>query len=94
MIFTEAELDNLSTLARIKVSDEEKPKMIADIQAILGYISAINEVTGELTRGEERMVNVVRVDVARDDSISNREELLDEAPKRHGDYVEVMQVLK
>jgi aspartyl-tRNA(Asn)/glutamyl-tRNA(Gln) amidotransferase subunit C len=94
MSITIEELDNLSTLARITITPEEKPKMLADVQAILGYISEINEVQGELVRGEETVFNVVREDVVTYESGSNTKALLDEAPLTKDGYVQVEQVLK
>ena len=94
MLFTEAELDNLSTLARIDITPEEKPKMLADMQAILGYISEINEIQGEVTRGDEAIFNIVREDIITHPTGSNTEAILHEAPTRKDDYVKVEQVLK
>ena len=94
MIFTETDLDNLSTLARIDIAHAEKQKMLADMQAILGYISEINEVEGELVLGEEAVYNVVRDDVITHETGSNTEALLDEAPLVKDGYVQVEQVLK
>ncbi len=94
MSFTELELDNLSKLARIDISAEEKPKMLADMQAILGYISEINEVEGELVRGTEDVFNVVREDVITHETGGNTEAILANAPKTKNGYVEVEQVLK
>lgn len=94
MSFTELELDNLSKLARIDIKSEEKEKMLKDMQAILGYISEINEVEGEVIRGEETVVNVVREDVVTHPSGSNTKALLDEAPATKDGYVQVEQVLK
>ncbi len=94
MSLTEQDLDNLSILARIKITAEEKPKMLMDMQAILGYVSEINEVEGELVRGEEDVYNVVREDVVTHDSGSNRDAILANAPKVKDGYVEVEQVLK
>ena len=59
MIFTEQDLDNLSTLSRIDIAPEEKEKMLHDMQAILGYISEINEVEGEFSQKDEPLFNVV-----------------------------------
>ena len=53
MSFTEQDLETLANLARISISDEEKPKMLEDFQSILGYVSEINSVQGEVIRGEE-----------------------------------------
>ena len=94
MSFTEQDLDNLSKLARITISTEEKPKMLADIQSILGYVSEINETEGEAVRGEEVFFNVVREDVITRDPGSHTKEVLREAPEIQGDYVKVKQVLK
>ena len=94
MNFTELDLDNLSRLARITITDEEKPKMLADMQAILGYISEINEISGEVVRGEETLCNVVREDVITNETGSNTEAILANAPKVKNGYVEVEQVLK
>ena len=94
MIFTEADLDTLSRLARIDIAPEEKQKMLADMGAILGYVSEINDVQGELVKDEETLFNVVRDDIVTRDPGSNTEVLIAEAPASKDGYVEVMQVLK
>jgi aspartyl-tRNA(Asn)/glutamyl-tRNA(Gln) amidotransferase subunit C len=94
MSITIEELDNLSTLARISIAPEEKEKMLKDVQAILGYISEINEVQGELTRGEESAYNVVREDVITRETGSNTDAILADAPAVKDGYVKVGQVLK
>lgn len=94
MNFTEAELDNLSTLARIDIDPTEKQKMLEDMQAILGYISEINEVEGQSVQGEEQIFNIVREDIVTRETGSNTEAILKEAPKTKDGYVEVDQVLK
>lgn len=91
---TEKDLDNLSTLARITVLPEEKEKMLADMQAILGYISEINSVEGEISRGEEDVYNVVREDIVTNETGTNTLAILNNAPKQKDGYVEVDQVLK
>lgn len=94
MSITVEELDNLSTLARITIAPEEKEKMLTDVQAILGYISEINDVQGELTRGEESVYNVVREDVITHPTGSNTDAILADAPAVKDGYVKVEQVLK
>jgi aspartyl-tRNA(Asn)/glutamyl-tRNA(Gln) amidotransferase subunit C len=94
MQFTEQDLDNLSRLARIDIKAEEKQKMLADMQAILSYVSEINEVSGEQIRGEETLYNVVREDVVTRETGSNTSAVLANAPKTKDGYVEVAQVLK
>lgn len=94
MSITVEELDNLSTLARITIAPEEKEKMLTDVQAILGYISEINDVQGELTREEESVYNVVREDVITHPTGSNTDAILADAPAVKDGYVKVEQVLK
>jgi aspartyl-tRNA(Asn)/glutamyl-tRNA(Gln) amidotransferase subunit C len=94
MVFTEQDLDNLSKLARIDISPQEKAKMLKDMQAILGYVSEINEIETESFSLEHDLNNVVREDVVRPFDEEKRNLLLKNAPKIEGDYVEVMQVLK
>ena len=94
MKFTEADLDNLSILARIDVAPEEKQKMLADMQAILGYVSEINSVEGEVVRGEENVFNVVREDIVTKETGVNTEALLAEAPATEDGFVKVEQVMK
>ena len=94
MIFTEADLDNLSRLARIDIDPSEKQKMLHDMQAILGYVSEINDVKGDVVRGEEALFNVVREDVVTRETGSNTEAILANAPATKDGYVEVIQVLK
>ena len=94
MSFTELDLNNLSKLARIDILPAEKEKMLKDMQAILGYISEINEVQGELVRGEEDIFNIVREDIVTHETGSNTDTILEEAPSVKGGYVKVEQVLK
>ena len=94
MNFTELDLTNLSRLARIDITDAEKPKMLADMQEILEYISEINELSGETSRGEDTLFNVVREDIVTHESGSNTDAILANAPKVKNGYVEVEQVLK
>jgi aspartyl-tRNA(Asn)/glutamyl-tRNA(Gln) amidotransferase subunit C len=94
MSITLDDLDNLSALARITIRPEEKEKMLADMQAILGYVSEINEVEGTLKRGSEDVFNVVREDIITHTAGSNTDAILANAPKVKDGYVEVEQVLK
>lgn len=94
MSFTKEDLDNLSALARITVTEEEKEKMLADMQAILGYVGEINEVSGSVDRVKGDHYNVVREDVITREPGSATKEILNEAPAIEDGYVKVAQVLK
>lgn len=94
MAFTEKDLDNLSQLARINVSPEEKEKMLHDMQSILGYVSEINEVSGSVKREVPELRNVFREDAVTHETSSHTKAILAEAPATEEDYVKVNQVFK
>lgn len=94
MEFTEKDLDNLGKLARITIAPEEKAKMLEDMKSILGYVSEINSVSGDIKPGKSDVRNVLRDDVVTNESGSKTKAILREAPHTEGDYVEVAQVFK
>lgn len=94
MVFTEQDLDNLSELARIDIAPEEKQKMLTDMQAILGYVSEINSVEGNVEKEKEEIFNVVREDVITCETGLNTKMLIDDAPATENEYVKVEQVFK
>lgn len=94
MEFTKEDLANLSTLARISIAPEEEEKMLHDMQAILGYVSEINSVSGEASRVKGNHYNIVREDVVTRESGSDTVAILREAPETEDGYVKVSQVLK
>ena len=94
MLLNLKDLDNLSELARITVADDEKEKMLADMQAILGYVSEINNVVGDVEKIKEIHYNITREDVITYETGSNTKALMNEAPATEDGYVKVAQVLK
>jgi aspartyl-tRNA(Asn)/glutamyl-tRNA(Gln) amidotransferase subunit C len=94
MSFTKEDLANIASLSRISVTPDEEEKMLHDMQAILGYVSEINEVSGDVERTKGNHYNVVREDVVTHESGSNTEAVLHEAPATEDGYVKVAQVLK
>ena len=94
MSFTEQDLNTLSTLARIDILSEEKEKMVTDMQAILGYISEINEIEGNVILEKSDVYNVVREDVVTNEPGSNTSLILAEAPATEDGYIKVEQVMK
>lgn len=100
MQFTEKDLDNLSALARIYIKEEEKEKMLHDMQAILGYISEINDgmdqrpETKDQRQDEGETFNVVREDEVTRESGKEKGTILVEAPETENDFVKVSQVMK
>ena len=94
MKFTEEDLEKLALLSRITLKEEEKAKMLIDMQSILGFVSEINSVKIEERAPSYELYNVVRDDIVTRESGALTEALLANAPEREGDYVKVTQVLK
>lgn len=105
MSFTLEDLENLSQLARITIKEDEKEKMLHDMQAILGYVGEINavpreahsrsgEVSGDVERIKGSHYNIVREDVITREPGSVTQEILNDAPETEDGYVKVAQVLK
>jgi aspartyl-tRNA(Asn)/glutamyl-tRNA(Gln) amidotransferase subunit C len=94
MQFTLKDLDNLSELARITIKEEEKEKMLHDMQAILGYVSEINSVSGDIKAEKGTHYNIVREDEITILPETHTTSILREAPDTEDGYVKVAQVLK
>lgn len=94
MSITAADVDHIAKLANLSFSDEEKGRMIHDLNEIVEYVAKLNELdtTGvePLTQVNE-MENVLRPDVVRP-SISS-EEALRNAPSSLENFFTVPKVI-
>jgi aspartyl-tRNA(Asn)/glutamyl-tRNA(Gln) amidotransferase subunit C len=83
-------VDHLAHLARLEFNAEEKTKIMADLERIIGFVEKLQEVN---TDGVEPLVyisdeqNVMRADVAQD-TIS-KQDALSNAPVKDSDYFKV-----
>jgi aspartyl-tRNA(Asn)/glutamyl-tRNA(Gln) amidotransferase subunit C len=88
-------VEKVAHLARLDLAEDEKEKMIADMNKILGFMDKLNEID---TSGIEPLVymtneiNVVREDVIKHE-ITHEEALLN-APKHDEDYFLVAKVIE
>lgn len=91
------DINHISQLARLGLKDEEKNKLEVDLSAILGFIEKLKEVNIEsiepMTGGTD-LSNVMRNDEVGEKNPEQRENILDNAPKRKDDYVEVRAVFE
>jgi aspartyl/glutamyl-tRNA(Asn/Gln) amidotransferase C subunit len=87
------DIEKLSDLARIEVSDTEKAALLEELQAIVGYISEIEQVVSEDDVVPHTQFNVTRPDVTTNEPREFTENILENAPKRNGEYIQVDQVL-
>ena len=88
-------VEKVAHLARLELAEDEKEKMIADMNKILGFMDKLNEID---TSGIEPLVymtneiNTVREDVIKQE-ITHEEALLN-APKHDRDYFLVAKVIE
>jgi len=88
-------VEKVAHLARLELAEDEKEKMIADMNKILGFMYKLNEID---TSGIEPLVymtneiNTVREDVIKHE-VTHEEALLN-APKHDKDYFLVAKVIE
>ena len=87
------EIENLASLSRLSLTEDEKKVMAKEFSSILGYVSELKEAlseTGKEPRPE--LINVTREDKVTNEPGGYSRALLGEAPRSKDDYVEVTQV--
>jgi aspartyl-tRNA(Asn)/glutamyl-tRNA(Gln) amidotransferase subunit C len=88
------DVQKLASLSRIKLTPQEEEKFAKDMESILGYVTQIKNAKGTVSReGSEKHVNALRDDANPHESGAHTKEILEEAPKRKGDYVQVKKIL-
>lgn len=94
-MITPKELEHLATLARIKLTDEDKKSLAKEFDSILGYVDQLKKVNVKMdAEGRVGAVrNVTRADEAHPVSAEDRERLLDEAPDREKDFIAVKKII-
>ncbi len=87
------DIERLAKLSRISLTEDEKSGFLNDFKSILGYVEQIKEVvTDEKPREFGELRNVMREDKVYDEKLAEPSEILDDAPKRSGDYIKVEQM--
>lgn len=89
------DIEHLARLARIDLSDEEKESLRVDITNIVALVDEVQAsgVTTHTTPQPGIVHTVMRDDTDPHESGIYTEKLLDSAPKRKGQYVEVKNIL-
>lgn len=90
------DVEKLSELARIELSEGEKESMLADMQAILGYVKQIEDLKIEDTKMQYGSYNVWRDDLPRETN-SNKsfspELLVKQFPDSGDGFLKVKKIL-
>jgi len=88
-------VEKVAHLARLELAEDEKEKMIADMNKILGFMDKLNEID---TSGIEPLVYMTNeINTVREDLIKHEvthEEALLNAPKHDKDYFLVAKVIE
>lgn len=84
---------HLGRLARIKIAPEEVDGLVADIDAVLAYVSAVNEIAATPVKEPGAVHNVFRADVPTTEPGAYRDTLLGEAPAAERDMLVVKKIL-
>jgi aspartyl-tRNA(Asn)/glutamyl-tRNA(Gln) amidotransferase subunit C len=88
-------VEKVAHLARLELAEDEKEKMIADMNKILGFMDKLNEID---TSGIEPLVYMTNeINTVREDMIKQEvthEEALLNAPKHDKDYFLVAKVIE
>ena len=91
----DALIDKLSRLSMLRFDEEEKEKIKADLEKMIGFVDKLKELD---TTGVEPLLHMSgNVDVLREDVPGNmlsREEALQNAPDHDGVYFRVPKVIK
>jgi aspartyl-tRNA(Asn)/glutamyl-tRNA(Gln) amidotransferase subunit C len=89
------DVKKLASLARIKVTEEEVASLAKDMENILDYVAQVQQVSGagDSKEKKERNRNVLRDDMNPHESGAFTEEILNEAPRREGNYLKVKKIL-
>lgn len=91
---TADDVRKVAHLARLALPEEKIATYTGQLERILGYVAHLETVDTEGVRPTTRAVEVVNV--TREDIViptSVREELLDEAPQREGNFIRVPRIL-
>ena len=89
------DIEHLAKLSRIAVTETEADALAKDITSILGYVSDIEEITGnqKVEKKVGPLFNVMREDENPHEPGKYTEDLLALAPERQGQYIKVKKIL-
>ena len=86
------DIQNLTNLARIKVTPEEEEALLSDVLGILDYISLIQSVEVSDTSETHTLINILREDGDPHEGGLYTEKILNEAPKTDRGFIAVKKI--
>ena len=97
MTITRKDVEYVAKLARLELTDAEKEQYAGQLENILKYVDTLNEVdTANVspTNHALNLTNVWREDVCVPSMAETREQLLNNAPERDGDFFKVKKIIE
>jgi aspartyl-tRNA(Asn)/glutamyl-tRNA(Gln) amidotransferase subunit C len=97
MSITRKDVEYVARLARLELSEDEQERYAGQLENILKYVDTLNEVdtsSVQPTNHALKLTNVWREDVCLQSSAELREQLLNNAPERDGDFFKVKKVIE
>ncbi len=92
---TRSEVEHVARLARLELTDEEKERMTAQLDSILGYIEKLNEL--DTSQVEPTTTVIPMVSVMREDQVRpslKQDDALANAPDREGVFFRVPRIIE
>jgi aspartyl-tRNA(Asn)/glutamyl-tRNA(Gln) amidotransferase subunit C len=92
---TRAEVEHVARLGRLELTEDEKERMTAQLDAILGYMEKLNAL--DTSQVEPTTTVIPMVSVMRDDAVRpslDREEALANAPDRADAFFRVPRIIE
>ena len=88
------EIENLASLCRIDLSDEEKNELLGEMDSILSFVDQIKDLkVDDVDKRIAGLRNVMRDDENVHESGEYTDSILAEAPKKEGGYFKVKKIL-
>ena len=91
------DIEHLASLARIKLTEEEKDGLVDDLSSIVSYVSEVSEIASDDIDSEPEVgarFNVFRKDEVTNEADQFTDDILAEMPDTDGRYMKVKKILK
>lgn len=87
---------HLATLSRIRISDEEAEALKGEIESVLEYVSAVDDIAADITLTKKvgARYNIFRNDEVTNEGGSHTDVLLNEAPNVKGRHLQVKKIIQ
>ena len=86
------DVENLANLARIELTEDEKRKLLSDMDSILGYVKQIEDMKVEDVEPEYKVRNVFREDIL-DEREFSKDLIASQFPNAHEGFLKVKKIL-